>query len=442
MRIESPADVTADAIDQAAEILTGVVRRTPLERSHRLSEIAGRNVFLKREDLQSVRSYKIRGAYLFVAGLEPEQRTAGVVTASAGNHAQGVAFACNRLKIQGRIYVPTRTPKQKRERILAIGGEWVQLVLTGDTFDDAAEAAHTDAERTGATMVPPFDDPTVITGQGTVVREAVAQAREQFGSEIGTVVVPVGGGGLIAGTGAWLRERMPSVRLVGVEPAGAVSMATAVRQGKPVTLAEIDSFIDGAAVRRAGRANLELVDRIAPELIAIEEGAVCTEMLNLYQVEGIIAEPAGALAATAVATRAVPGEATAEGQDPSAAARPEGEADGDILVVVSGGNNDVSRYNEVVERSLVHEGLKHYFLVTFAQEPGALRRFLDQVLGEGDDIVLFDYIKRNNREQGPALVGIELGARENLEPLLARIATSNMPIERIDPMDPMYRYLT
>ena len=255
-------------------------------------------------------------------------------------------------------------------------------------------------------------------------------------------MVPVGGGGLIAGTGAWLRERMPSVRLVGVEPAGAVSMATAVRQGKPVTLAEIDSFIDGAAVRRAGRANLELVDRIAPELIAIEEGAVCTEMLNLYQVEGIIAEPAGALAATAVATRAVPGEATAEGQDPSAAARPEGEADGDILVVVSGGNNDVSRYNEVVERSLVHEGLKHYFLVTFAQEPGALRRFLDQVLGEGDDIVLFDYIKRNNREQGPALVGIELGARENLEPLLARIATSNMPIERIDPMDPMYRYLT
>ena len=176
MRIESPADVTADAIDQAAEILTGVVRRTPLERSHRLSEISGRNVFLKREDLQSVRSYKIRGAYLFVAGLEPEQRTAGVVTASAGNHAQGVAFACNRLKIQGRIYVPTRTPKQKRERILAIGGEWVQLVLTGDTFDDAAEAAHTDAERTGATMVPPFDDPTVITGQGTVVREAVAQA--------------------------------------------------------------------------------------------------------------------------------------------------------------------------------------------------------------------------------------------------------------------------
>lgn len=432
MRVETVDSLSADLIDEAVDALKGMVRRTPIERSKRLSQIAGRNVFLKREDLQAVRSYKIRGAYLFISGLDDDRARAGVVAASAGNHAQGVAFACNALSIPGRIYVPTRTPRQKRDRILAIGGEWVQLVLTGDTFDDASEAALADAERTGATLVPPFDHPTVIAGQGTVAAEAVQQVREQFGRGIGTVVVPVGGGGLLAGCSLWLRERLPAAQIVGVEPSGAVSMATAMRQGKPVSLAEIDTFVDGAAVRRAGRCTFEIAQQADPTLIAVDEGAVCTEMLNLYQVEGIIAEPAGALGPAAVATGALP---------PLPADLPD-EADTDILVVISGGNNDVSRYNEVVERSLVHEGLKHYFLVTFPQEPGALRRFLDQVLGPDDDIVLFDYIKRNNREAGPALVGLELGDRDGLEPLLHRMATANMEIERIDPDDPMYRYLT
>ncbi|MDO5645283.1 MAG: threonine ammonia-lyase IlvA [Dermabacter sp.] len=428
-----PAAITAGSIDDAALVLDGVVRRTPVEYSPRLSEIAGCSVFFKREDLQAVRSYKLRGAYLFMAGLSASAREAGVVAASAGNHAQGVAFSCRALDVKGRIYVPSTTPRQKRERILDLGGSNVELIMIGDTFDDAAEAAALDSGRSGATLVPPFDHPTVITGQGTVIAEAVDQVREEYGKDVDTVVLPVGGGGLLAGCGTWLRERVPSARIVGVEPSGAVSMATALRQGKPVTLADIDSFVDGAAVRRVGRYTFAITQEVAPELLAIDEGAVCTEMLHLYQIEGVIAEPAGALAAAAVATGAVSAPKGADGSpDPDAA----------MVVIVSGGNNDVSRYNEVVERSLVYEGLKHYFLVTFAQEPGALRRFLAQVLGPDDDIVLFDYIKRNNREQGPALVGLEIGSKDDLEPLLARMATANMDIERIDPMDPMYRYLT
>ncbi|ATG52668.1 threonine dehydratase [Brachybacterium vulturis] len=429
--------VRAPDIEAAAARLAPVLRRTPLQHSERLSELAGVPVWLKREDLQSVRSYKLRGAHLFLDSLDRAAREAGVVAASAGNHAQGVAQACRALGIRGRIYVPGTTPRQKRERITAIGGELVELILIGDTFDDAAEAAADDAERTGATQVPPFDHPLIMAGQGTVALEAAEQLRTEHGREMGTMVVPVGGGGLLGGCGAWLRERSPSTRIIGVEPAGAVSMAAAVRAGRPVTLHEMDRFVDGAAVRRVGAGPLRMVQAISPELISVDEGAICTEMLELYQVEGIIAEPAGALTSTAVAT----GTIEHLGRGGHEAADPEEET-GDVVVVVSGGNNDVSRYNEIVERSLVHEGLKHYFLVTFPQEPGALRRFLDRVLGPDDDIVLFDYIKRNNREAGPALVGLEIGDREDLEPLMARMAASNMEIERVDPEDPIYRYLT
>jgi threonine dehydratase len=430
------------------------VRRTPVHLSERLSAIAGVPVWLKREDLQVVRSYKLRGAFLFMDSLDTASRTAGVVAASAGNHAQGVAYACQALGIDGRIYVPGTTPRQKRDRITALGGDRVELILIGDTFDDAAEAAADDARRTGATMVPPFDHPQIMAGQGTVALEALTDIRENHGQDISTVVLPVGGGGLLGGCGTWLREREPSVRVVAVEPAGAVSMAAALRHGGPVTLHDLDRFVDGAAVRRVGADTLRAAQAIQPDLVAVDEGAVCTEMLALYQTDGIIAEPAGALAAAAVATGQVRADGADEAEaigdaeavrDPRAAQGASGasSAQGDgILIVVSGGNNDVSRYNEVVERSLVHEGLKHYFLVTFSQEPGALRRFLDQVLGQDDDIVLFDYIKRNNREEGPALVGIELGAKENFEPLLSRMAASNMQIERIDPEDPIYRYLT
>jgi len=416
-----PELVVAAAIEEAATRLAGVVTTTPLERSTRLSELTGAEVWLKREDLQPVRSYKVRGAYNFIAQLDDDQRGRGVVTASAGNHAQGVAFACARLGIHGRVHLPSVTPRQKRERIAAIGGDMIEIVIGADTYDEVSAAAAAEAGATGALLVPAFDDPSVIAGQGTVVREAI----EQLGAVPDVVVVPVGGGGLLAGTVAWLSEHHPAVRVVGVEPAGAASVSAAVAAGRPVALDAIDTFVDGAAVRRAGDHTTEVILQAPPpELVAEPEGAVCSEMLALYQVEGIIAEPAGALATAALSSGTV---AVDPGQR--------------VLCVLSGGNNDVSRYAEVVERALVHEGRKHYFLVNFSQEPGALRHFLDEVLGPDDDITLFEYVKRSNRETGPALVGIELARAEDLDSLLERMAAAPPDIERIDSDSPLFRFL-
>jgi threonine dehydratase len=413
--------VTVDAamVDAASARLAEVVANTPIERNARLSEQLCADVWLKREDLQPVRSYKLRGAYNLIAQLDAETRALGVVGASAGNHAQGLAYACAALGVQGRVYLPRTTPRQKRDRIAVLGGEMVEVILSGDTYDDASAAASVDAARSGAQLVPAFDDPRTIAGQGTVAKDIVSQ----LGFAPDMLVVPVGGGGLLAGTVAWLGERHPGVRIVGVEPAGAACVAAALHAGGPVTLPELDSFVDGAAVRRAGDVTYPLIAASSAELVAVDEGRVCTEMLALYQSDGIIAEPAGALATAAL------------GDSMQIAAGTS------VVCVVSGGNNDVSRYAEVVERALVHEGRKHYFLVDFPQEPGALRRFLDEVLGPDDDITLFEYVKRSNRETGPALVGIELSRPEDLPALLARMEASPPHIEQVSTASPLFRFL-
>ena len=410
---------TGTGVVVAAQTLGSTVRKTPLELSLRLSGIRRQPVLLKREDMQVGRSYKVRGAYNVISGLTPQERTAGVVCASAGNHAQGVAFACRQLKIHGKVFLPSTTPRQKRARIRDIGGPWIEQVIGGATFDDASAAAIEYAGAHGATYVHPFDDPRTIDGQGTVVKEIFDQASEKPA----TVVVPVGGGGLLSGTAVWLREFHPEVRIIGVEPEGAPSMKAALEAGGPVTLESIDGFADGTAVKRVGDITYEITRDLVDETITVPEGAICTEMLDLYQVEGIIAEPSGALASAAVA-RFLPN-------------LPEGP----IACVVSGGNNDVSRYDDIVERSLVYEGLRHYFLVTFPQEPGALRHFLDDVLGEGDDIIQFEYTKKNNRETGPALVGIEIDDPAHLTSLLERMAESPLNIEKLEPNSPAFSFL-
>jgi threonine dehydratase len=407
-------------VGQAVQRLAGVAERTPLQRNARLSELTGADVRFKREDLQVGRSYKVRGAYNTISGLDAAGRAAGAVTASAGNHGQGVAYSCRVLGVRGHVFVPGTTPRQKRQRIAALGGDMVELVVVGDTYDDAAAAAAGYAASTGATLVPAFDGLSTVAGQATVAVELLAQ----LGGAPDVVVLPVGGGGLLAGCGTWLREHAPGTRLVGVEPAGAAGMAAALAAGHPVELPEIDTFVDGAALRRAGDVTFPLVRDSGAELITVPEGQICTEMLDLYQVDGIIAEPAGALASAALtggAVRVEPGQA--------------------VVCVLSGGNNDVSRYAEVVERSLVHRGLKHYFLVEFPQEPGALRRFLDEVLGPDDDIVLFEYVKRDNRETGAALTGIELGSVDGLPGLLARVAASPLTIQHLAPGTTAYRFL-
>jgi threonine dehydratase len=412
--------LSAADIDSAATRIAGVVTPTPLQLSDRLSATTGANVYLKREDLQTVRSYKLRGAYNLLVQLSDEELAAGVVCSSAGNHAQGFAYACRTLGIRGRVYVPAKTPKQKRDRIRYHGGEFIELIVGGSTYDLAAEAALADVARTGATLVPPYDDPRTMAGQGTIAVEILSQ----LDGEPDLVVVPVGGGGCIAGITTYLAERTSKTSVLGIEPAGAAAMMAALANGGPVTLDHVDQFVDGAAVSRAGRltyAALAAAGNMV-SITTVDEGAVCTAMLDLYQNEGIIAEPAGALAVTGLLEADI-------------------EPGSTVVCLVSGGNNDVSRYGEILERSLVHLGLKHYFLVDFPQEPGALRRFLDGVLGPNDDITLFEYVKRNNRETGEALVGIELGSAAGLDGLLERMRATEMQIEAIEPGSPAYRYL-
>jgi threonine dehydratase len=403
----------------AAERLRGVARVTPLEPNPRLSAATGARVWFKREDLQLGRSYKLRGAFNLLSQLTPEERAVGAVCASAGNHAQGFAYACRVLGMRGRVHVPRTTPRQKRERIEALGGDAIDLVVDGDSYDDAAAAALGHARGTGATLVPAFDDPRTVAGQGTVALEIL----EQLSRPPDVVVVPVGGGGLLAGVATLLKARHPRIRVVGAEPAGAASMTAALSAGEPVTLPELDSFVDGAAVRRVGEVTHRMVRESGVEVLTVPEGQVCTEMLDLYQVDGIIAEPAGALASAALAEEVAV------------------EPGSTVVCLLSGGNNDVSRYAEVVERSLVHRGLKHYFLVEFPQEPGALRRFLNEVLGPDDDIVLFEYVKRDNRETGAALVGIEISSRDGYEPLWARMKESPLRIQLVAPGTTAYRFL-
>lgn len=411
--------VSAAAIDASAPRVAELAKRTALEFNARLSKATGAQVWLKREDLQPVRSYKIRGAYNFIVQLDDEARDRGVVCASAGNHAQGVALACDRLGVHGRIYVPGTTPRQKRDRIAHFGGHNVEVIVAGDSYEDAFAAARADAEGTGAVLVPAFDDPRTICGQGTVAPEII----DQLGEAPDLLVLPVGGGGLIAGISAWMRERHPETQIVGAEPTGAPSMAAALAAGQPVSLESVDPFVDGAAVGIVGQHTFAQVREAGVSMIAVDEGHICTEMLNLYQSDGIIAEPAGALASAALTAgvEIVPGST--------------------VVCVVSGGNNDISRYGEILERSLIHQGLKHYFLVSFPQEPGALRRFLDEILGPDDDITLFDYVKRNNRETGPALIGVELAEAADLAGLLDRLENSPLGVEHVAPGSPLFHYL-
>ncbi|MDO3402498.1 threonine ammonia-lyase IlvA [Mycolicibacterium neoaurum] len=418
---QSTSPLTATDVDEAAERISGVVTVSPLQFSDRLSQITGAQVYLKREDLQAVRSYKLRGAYNMLMQLTPDELAAGVVCSSAGNHAQGFALACRSMGVHGRVYVPAKTPKQKRDRIRYHGGEFIELIVGGKTYDMAAQAALDDVTRTGATLVPPYDDPRTMAGQGTIAVELL----DQLPGEPDLVIVPIGGGGCIAGITTYLAERTTGTAVLGAEPAGAASMLAALAAGAPVTLEHVDQFVDGAAVARAGTHTYAALAAAADmvSVTAVDEGAVCSTMLDLYQNEGIIAEPAGALSVAALLEADITPGST-------------------VVCIISGGNNDVSRYGEILERSLVHRGLKHYFLVDFPQEPGALRGFLDTVLGPNDDITLFEYVKRNNRETGEALVGIEMGSAGDLDGLRARMEASDAHVELLEPGSPTYRYLT
>jgi threonine dehydratase len=409
---------TLDNIFLAAERLRNVITHTPLLYNLQLSEEYGANIYLKREDLQIVRSYKIRGAYNKMASLSEEALAKGIVCASAGNHAQGVAYACRKMQVQGVIFMPTTAPAQKVKQVGMFGKEWVTIQLVGDTYDDAYHAAMEYRDARDATFVHPFDDVQVMEGQGTVGLEIFKDA--DF--KVDYLLMAIGGGGLASGVSTVFKQLSPKTKLIGVEPLGSPTMHKAIEEGHVLTLEQIDKFVDGAAVRRAGNITFEICKENLDQIVLVPEGKVCSSILQLYNEQAIVAEPAGALTVAALSFI-------------------ENEIKGkNVVVLIGGGNNDITRTEEIKERSLLYEGLKHYFIIRFPQRSGAFRDFVD-VLGSDVDITRFEYTKKNNREQGPALVGIELKNREHLAPLLQRMVDGRIAYEYLNDQPDMFQFM-
>lgn len=403
----------------AEHTLAEILNPTPLMHNRNLSERYGAEVMLKREDLQMVRSYKIRGAYNKIRSLTPEQTASGIVCASAGNHAQGVALSCNRLGIAGKIFMPVTTPKQKINQVKMFGGEFVEVVLTGDTFDEANAAAVETCEREGKTFIPPFNDPRIIEGQGTVGLEILQQSR----TAVDYIFVPIGGGGLASGIGSVYKQMSPQTKIIGVEPAGAAGMKLSFERGEVTELDRVDKFVDGAAVQRVGDLTFDICRQVLDDIVVVPEGKVCTTILSLYNFDAIVAEPAGALSISALDLYR------------------DKIAGKNVVCVVSGSNNDIVRMEDIKERSLLYEGLKHYFVVRFPQRAGALQNFVSNVLGPHDDITHFEYKKKTNREKGPVLIGIELQSPDDFEGLTARMKSHGIDYEYLNDNPNLFEFL-
>ncbi|RYY29152.1 MAG: threonine ammonia-lyase [Chitinophagaceae bacterium] len=404
--------------EAAAKRLHKIINRTPLTYNNNLSRKYHCDVYLKREDLQVVRSYKLRGAYNMMSSLSVEDLQQGVVTASAGNHAQGFAYSCRKLNTRGVVFMPIITPNQKVKQTKMFGAENIEVKLVGDTFDDCAIAAKQYTEDNGMTYIPPFDDYRIIEGQATVGLEIL-----QDKSDVDFLFMPVGGGGLCAGVSSYFKTYSPKTTLIGVEPEGAPSMLAAFNAGHPVTLQNIDSFVDGAAVKRVGELTYAICKELINGMQLVPEGRICSTILQLYNEDAIVVEPAGAMSIAALEDFAdqIKGK--------------------QVVCIVSGSNNDIDRMQEIKERSLQYEGLKHYFLIRFAQRPGALKEFVNHVLGPDDDITRFEYMQKHNKETGPALVGIELKSKKDYEVLLLNMQRHNITYTELNKNDSLFGYL-
>jgi threonine dehydratase len=388
-------------IDEAHVRLKNIVKKTTLERNSNLSELYQANIFLKREDTQTVRSYKIRGAYNNIASRNPEELKNGLVCASAGNHAQGFAMSCKLLNIKGFVYMPVTTPKQKVNQVKMFGKEMVEVRLEGDTFDDSYAKANEFSQSNNMAFIHPFDNLDTIAGQGTVGLEIL----QDFSQPIDYLIMAIGGGGLASGVGSYFKTKSPITKLIGVEPLGAPAMQKSIQEGKVITLDKIDKFVDGAAVKKVGEITFKICQQVLDNVILVPEGKTCSTILQLYNSDAIVVEPAGSLAIAALdyIKNEIKGK--------------------NVVCIVSGGNNDIDRMQEIKERSMLYEGLKEYFIVNFPQRPGALRSFLDDVLGPNDDIVRFEYLKKTNKEFGAALIGVEYKNASDREPLIKNMAT-------------------
>lgn len=406
-------------IKQAADTIKNVSAVTPLSLSFRYSNIHNAEVFFKREDLQQVRSYKIRGAYNKISALSKDEAEKGVVCASAGNHAQGVALSCKLLKIKGTIFMPAPTPNQKVEQVKMFGGDYVSIVLEGDTFDDAYHLAITECEQLHKTFTHPFNDEKVIEGQATIALEILEQATKP----IDYVFIAVGGGGLASGLSTVFKQLSPNTKIIGVEPEGAPSMSTSIKNNKNTTLKSIEKFIDGAAVKRVGDLNFAICKQNLDDMITIPEGKVCQTILDLYNRDAIVVEPAGALSISALDFYT------------------EEIKNKHVVCVVSGSNNDITRTSEIKERALLYANLKHYFIIKFPQRAGALKEFVVDILGENDDITYFQYVKKTNRENGSAVVGIQLKSSSDLEPLITKMKQQNFYGDYLNNKPDLFQFL-
>ncbi len=419
--IENPVTnlVSLENIYKAKVRLKNVATHTPFMENLNFSEKYECSIFFKREDLQVVRSYKIRGAYNKMSTMQPAELKNGVVCASAGNHAQGVAYACRILKVQGMIYMPTTTPKQKINKVKFFGKEFVEVVLVGDTFDAAYTESIEFSKKNKKTYIHPFDDERVIEGQGTVGLEIM----EDCQVPIDYIFVAIGGGGLVSGLGSCFKQISPNTKIIGVEPLGAPAMHVSLKEGKIVRLDKIDSFVDGAAVKKVGEKNFDIARAVIDDMLLVPEGKVCSTILQLYNEEAIVAEPAGALTIAALDFY----KEKIKGKN--------------VVCVISGGNNDITRTEEIKERSLLYEGLKHYFIIRFPQRAGALREFLNNALGPNDDITHFEYTKKNNRENGPAMIGIELKNKQDYIPLLERMTSQGIDYQELNESPLLFEFL-
>ncbi len=408
-----------DEVKAAKEQLKGVINTTPLLKNNTLSEEFKAQISLKREDLQMVRSYKIRGAYNKISSLTDLEKSTGIVCASAGNHAQGVAYSCNLLKIHGIIYMPKTTPKQKIKQVQLFGKSFVEIVLVGDTFDDAYAAAIANATENKKSFIHPFDDIKVMAGQGTIGLEILEDAKEA----IDYVFVPIGGGGLASGLSEVFKHLSPHTKIIGVEPEGAPAMKTAIEKGTTIALDHIDKFVDGAAVKQVGEQTFAVCKNNIHDIILVPEGKVCTTILRLYNEEAMVVEPAGALTIAALDFYAdkIKGK--------------------NVVCIVSGSNNDIERTAEIKERSLIYEGLMHYFMIQFPQRPGALKEFVNNILGPEDDITYFQFAKKNSREMGSAIVGLELKNKNDIISIKNRMTANGFEFKYLNDKPDLYTQL-
>ncbi|OLF64258.1 threonine ammonia-lyase IlvA [Staphylococcus sp. MB377] len=391
--------LNAEDVENAYLRIKDVVKETPLQFDLYLSQKYDCNVYLKREDLQWVRSFKLRGAYNAISVLISEAKEKGITCASAGNHAQGVAYTAKALNLKAVIFMPVTTPLQKVKQVKFFGSKNVKIILTGDTFDDCLKEALIYTEQNHMTFIDPFNNVDTIAGQGTLAKEILNQSSNDS-ITFDYLFAAIGGGGLISGISIYMNQYSPQTKIIGVEPSGASSMyESVVVQNKIVTLDHIDKFVDGASVARVGDITYDIAKKFVDDYIQVDEGAVCSTILDMYSKQAIVAEPAGALSVSAL-------EHYKE--------KIKGKT---VVCVVSGGNNDINRMKEIEERSLLYEEMKHYFILNFPQRPGALKEFVNDVLGPQDDITKFEYLKKTSQNTGTVIIGIQLKNHDDLNQL-------------------------